>query len=106
MFASSGGGYLNKGNVNTGSCVIIFNIADNTAHITWLNRTFLLLIQKRKVSWIYKIYRQGHSVITLYVDQPVSYISRIGEFTFLVGNYYRTERIWKVPGDCLTKCAA
>ena len=60
MFASSGGGYLNKGNVNTGSCVIIFNIADNTAHITWLNRKFFFLIQKRKMSWIYTMYGKGH----------------------------------------------
>ena len=38
----------------------------------------------------------GSSVLTLRVDHPFSYVTRIYDVTFLVENHYGTERLWGI----------
>ena len=41
----------------------------------------------------------GASVLTLHVYHPVSYVIRISDVIFIVGNNYGTSRFSEVPGD-------
>ena len=54
------GGYLNQGDLNIGNCVRIFNMADNTYLITWLNSIFSFVLQKLMMSWISSMHVLGN----------------------------------------------
>ena len=80
------------------------NKAGNTSHITWPNVNFFLRVSEiNDVLDIVNVWT-GASVLNFCGYQSVSSVTRVDEFTLLVGGYYGRSRIWKVPVDCLVKC--